>query len=105
MTYTKKKKKKGFQSAQSLFAKYEPKEDKKYITQEFQDFAYRLARELDDLEHKSLYFKMAKVEKREVLERALSFVSDARAKNKGALFMWKVKQIKDEKTEKDKKSE
>lgn len=94
MPCKKKKTKKGFQSAQSLFAQYEPKEDQKYITREFQDFGYRLAQELDDLEHKSLYIKMAKEEKRELLERALSFVSDAQAKNKGALFMWKIQQIK-----------
>lgn len=103
MSSAKKKSDTGFQSAQSLFAQYEPKEDKKYITQEFQDFGYRLALELDDLEHKSLYIKMAKEENRQLLERSLSFVSDAQAKNKGALFMWKFKQLKEESSEKSEK--
>ena len=40
---------------------------------------------------------MAKTEHRAILEKALSFVSDSKATNKGALFMWKVKQLKDEK--------
>jgi len=91
------KKKTGFQAANSLFARYQPKQNKGYITKEFQDFAYRLALELDDLAHKSLYMRMAKNTDRLILERALSFVSDSNARNKGRLFMWKVKQLKEEK--------
>ncbi len=99
----KKKADKGFESMQSLFKRYEPKkEDKKYITQEFQDYGYRLAVKLNDLEHKGLYIKMAKEENRQLLERALSFVSDAKAKNKGALFMWKLNELKKESKEKKK---
>ncbi len=90
------KKDQGFQEIGNLFDQYQPKQDKGYITQEFQDYGYRLAVELDDLEHKSLYIKMAKEEDRALLERARSFVSDAKAQNKGALFMWKVKQLKEE---------
>lgn len=99
----KKPKDKGFQDLGTLFDEFETKENKGYITQEFQDFGYRLAVELDDLKHKSLYIKMAKEEERVLLERALSFVSDARAKNKGALFMWKFNQLKKEKAEKENK--
>jgi len=32
----------------------------RYVSREFQDFGYRLAEELGDLRHKSLYIKLAK---------------------------------------------
>ncbi len=91
------KENKGFQAVGTLFDQFEIKENDGYITREFQDYGYRLAVELDDLAHKGLYIKMAKKENRGLLERARSFVSDANAKNKGALFMWKLKQLKKEK--------
>jgi len=46
--------------------------------------------------------RLAKRENRGILEQALSFVSDANAKNKARLFMWKVKQIKEEKKDHEK---
>lgn len=82
----------------SLFDAYKLEDKGGYITQEFQDFAYRMAVELDDMAHKSLYMRLAKKEDRGMLERALSFVSDAdNAKSKGKLFMWKLQQLKKEK--------
>lgn len=93
---SKKTVKKGFQTLGTLFDQFEPKANKGYITQEFQDFGYRMALELEDLTRVSLYMRLAKKENRAFLERALSFVSDARAKNKAALFMWKLKQLKEE---------
>lgn len=88
----------GFQNMGNLFSQYQLDDKGGYITQEFQDFGYRLAVELNDLKHKSLYIKMAKTVDRSVLERALSFVKDAyNAKSKAKLFMWKVKQIRQEK--------
>ncbi len=84
-------------SLQSLFASYQLQDKGGYITQEFQDYGYRLALELDDMTHKSLYIKMAKTVDRMLLERALTFVSDAKAKSKARLFMWKVKELKQEK--------
>ncbi len=92
----KKQKKASFQQLGDLFSQFQIKQGKGYISQEFQDFGYRLALELDDLKHKSLYMKLAKNEDRGLLERVLSFVSDSNAKNKGALFMWKLKQLKEE---------
>ena len=90
-------KKGGFSDIGDLFAGYEVQENK-YISQEFQDFGYQLAVKLNDLKHKSLYIKMAKEVDRSVLEQALSFVSDAEsAKSKARLFMWKVKQLRDNK--------
>ena len=84
----------GFQPVGSLFAQYQPAEDKGYITQEFQDYGYRLALELDDLSHKSLYIRLAKTNSRARLEQARAFVSDAKALSKPKLFMWKLKQLR-----------
>lgn len=69
----------------------------KYVSKEFQDFGYRLALKLNDLEHKSLYIKLAKEEDRGTLERALSFASDyPNVRNKAKVFMWKMKELKEE---------
>lgn len=95
-------KKSSFTSAQDLFSSYKLQDKGGHITQEFQDYGYRLAVELNDMAHKSLYIKMAKESDRLLLERALSFVSDANATSKARLFMWKVKQLKLEAKEKAK---
>jgi hypothetical protein len=68
----------------------------KYVSQEFQDFGYRLAVELDDVDHKSLYMRMAKTIDRKILEAARTFVIDSNARSKARLFMWKVRTLKDE---------
>ena len=84
-----------FSTVGDLFSGYQLEDKGGYITQEFQDFGYRLALELDDIEHKSLYMRMAKTQNRLLLERALSFVADAQnARNKAKLFMWKLKELK-----------
>lgn len=69
----------------------------KYVSREFQDYGYRLAMELDDQEHKSLYIRMAKTVDRGILEAARTFVVDSNAMSKAKLFMWKVKQLKESK--------
>ena len=98
-----KKKDTGFSGIGDLFADYSVTTNK-YISQEFQDFGYQLAVKLNDLKHKSLYMKMAKNVDRSILERALSFVSDAdSAKSKARLFMWKVSQLKAQNKEKEAK--
>lgn len=91
------KKNANFSTPGDLFSNYKIEDKGGYITQEFQDYGYRLACELDDLKHKSLYIKMAKTISRNVLEGALSFVSDANATSKAKLFMWKVKQLNEQK--------
>ena len=74
----------------------------KYVTTEFQDYGYRLAIRLNDLAHKALYIKLAKNEERAHIESALSFAVDyPKAQNKAKIFMWKLKQLKDEKVTKD----
>ncbi len=81
------------QSIKQVLLNFNPTEDK-YVSREFQSFGVHLAEVLDDYKHKSLYIKMAKTEHRAILEKALSFVIDSKAANKGALFMWKVQQLK-----------
>lgn len=76
-----------------------------HITQEFQDYGYRLAVELDDMAHKSLYMRMAKTVDRKLLESARTFVLDANANSKGRLFMWKIKELKKSMKEKKEKTE
>ncbi len=94
-------------SLKDILKKFNPLEDK-YISREFQAYGIYLAEKLQDMKHKSLYIKLAKELPRPVLERALRFVVDSNARNKGALFMWKLKEMgvigKGRKTEKRKKN-
>jgi len=91
------KKYKGMQSIKKILKDFDW-DRKKYISREFQDYGYRLASELNDLDHKSLYIKLAKETPRKLLEEAKIFVKEAyEVKNKGRLFMWKLKQIKNSK--------
>ncbi len=80
-------------SVNQVLKKFNPVQDK-YVSRDFQAFGIYLAEELDDYKHRSLYIKLAKTVHRSVLEKALSFVSDSNANNKGALFMWKLKQLR-----------
>jgi len=66
-----------------------------YISQEFQDYGYRLAVDLEDLKHKALYIRMAKNEDRKLLERARQFTIDyPKAGSKGKIFMWAFTKLK-----------
>jgi len=70
---------------------------KKYISREFQDYGLRLAKQLNDEQRKSLYIKLAKETPRQILDQALIFVKDvSNVKSKARLFMWKLKQLKNE---------
>ena len=84
------------QSVGNVLKKFNPVEDK-YISREFQSYGIYLSEELNDYKHKALYIKLAKTVHRSILEKALSYCKDARTDtpNKGALFMWKMKQLKD----------
>ncbi len=76
--------------------KYKLDDTDKYVSREFQKYAYDLAQELGDMPHKSLYMKLAKETPRGLLESARSFVKDAEnARSRGRLFMWKLKQLKE----------
>ncbi len=68
---------------------------------EFQAYGNRLAEELGDKKHRSLYIKLAKNENRNLLEEArASVLSSKNATTKGKLFMWKLGQLKKELIEK-----
>lgn len=81
------------QSVKQVLRKFNPTTDK-YVSREFQTFGLLMSEQLDDYKHRSLYIKLAKTVHRSILEKALSFVADSNAKNKGALFMWKLKELR-----------
>lgn len=88
------------ESISDILKTFNPLKDK-YISREFQKYGCDLAEELGDLPHKALYIKLAKTTSRFLLEQARCFVKDAKARSKGRLFMWKLKQLKNEQKEKD----
>ena len=78
-----------------VLSKYKLDDTDKYVSREFQKYAYDLAEELGDMAHKSLYMKLAKETPRGLMESARSFVKDAQnARSKGRLFMWKLGELK-----------
>ena len=79
-------------SVGDILTKFNPLEDK-YISREFQAYGVYLSEQLNDFKHKSLYIKLAKTVERPLLERALMFAADANVTYKGALFMWKLKEM------------
>ena len=81
------------QSVKDILKKFDPLRDK-YVSREFQSFGVHLAQKLQDERRKSLYIKLAKTIHRPILEQALRYVIDSRARNKAALFMWKLKELK-----------
>lgn len=89
-------------SLQDLLGKYQVGQSGKYISQEFQDFAYRLAADLQggspDTKTVGMCMRLVKKKPRALLEQAQSFVKDAKARNKVALFLWKVKQLEQKQT-------
>jgi hypothetical protein len=81
------------QSIKNVLDKFNPTTDK-YVSREFQTFGLHLTESLNDYKHKGLYMKLAKTVHRAILEKALSFAIDSTADNKGALFMWKLKELR-----------
>ncbi|HLB60431.1 MAG TPA: hypothetical protein VJL83_02405 [Patescibacteria group bacterium] len=80
------------QSIQTILKDFNPVEDK-YVSREFQSYGIELSEKLGDWKRRALYIKLAKTIPRPVLEKAYSFVADSTAKNKAALFMWKLKEL------------
>ena len=96
---------KGFSNISDVLGKFRSNDDKhslspefsrdKFISREFQKYAYDLAMELGDLEHKSLYMRLAKNTPRYLLENARNFVKGAyKVDSRGRLFMWKLSELK-----------
>lgn len=79
-------------SIRDVLDKFDPFEDR-YISREYQAYGVNLAQKLGDEKHKGMYIKFAKIIPRPLLDHAMRFVSDANAKNKAALFMWKLKEL------------
>ncbi|MDD4135489.1 MAG: hypothetical protein PHN66_00270 [Candidatus Shapirobacteria bacterium] len=72
----------------------------KYVKNEFQSYGLELAKELGDWKNKSLYLRLAKTVDRKILEQARYFVKDQNPgtiKTPYKLFMWKLRQIKENK--------
>lgn len=79
-------------SVRDVLRRFDPLQDK-YISREYQAFGVHLAEKLGDSRHKSMYIKFAKTIPRPILDEALRFVVDSNARNKAALFMWKLKEL------------
>jgi len=94
----------GFKSLDKIMDRYDIEETKqRRISREFQDYAYRLAVELEDTSHTAIYMRLAKNTPRPVIEQARLFVLGAnKPSSKARLFMWKLKQIRDEQKQKEK---
>ncbi len=78
---------------QELVANLEAR--RKHVRYSFQELALLLAKGLNDMSHRSIYFKLAKYENRELLMSAYMSIVEKTLDNKGALFMWKLKQLKE----------
>jgi hypothetical protein len=87
------------QSVGKILKNFNPSKDK-YISRDFQAYGIWLAEELNDYKNRGMWIKLAKTNHRSVLEQAYSFVKDSTADNKIGLFLWKLKQIKQLKTQK-----
>ena len=83
------------QKVSQILKNFNPTKDK-YISRDFQAFGIYLAEEMEDYKNKGMWIRLAKTNHRAVLEKTLSFVKDSNANNKIALFLWKMKQIKNE---------
>lgn len=81
------------QTIGDVLKKFNPLEDK-YISREFQSYGIFLAETLGDYRHRSLYIRLAKIVPRAILEKALSFVKGANARNRAKLFLWKVGKLR-----------
>lgn len=77
----------------SVLKRFDPRSGK-FISREFQAYGLYLSQKLEDEKHKSLYIKLSKTVPRYLLDDALTFVLESKADNKGALFMWKLKELR-----------
>lgn len=70
---------------------------------EYQAYGNMLAEKLHDAKHRTLYIKLAKEEDRKLLDACLAFVLDTDKKlGLGKLFMWKLKELRMERKDKEK---
>ncbi|MDR0463341.1 MAG: hypothetical protein LBG64_03940 [Pseudomonadales bacterium] len=76
--------------------RYNTVEPNKHVQNKDQLLALQIAHKLDDKEHINWYMRLCKTVDEGILNRALTFVIDSNTDTKGKLFMWKVKQIRQE---------
>lgn len=86
------------ESVADVLARLSSDDGGKYLKHEWQLFAYRLAKWLGDEKRMSMYMKLAKNEKRDLLQSAWDFVKESNAKSRPRLFLWKLTSLKKEKT-------
>ncbi|OGC51153.1 hypothetical protein A2982_03130 [candidate division WWE3 bacterium RIFCSPLOWO2_01_FULL_39_13] len=79
-----------------ILAHLEEKDTGKYISHEWQLFGYRLAKWMQDTDRISMYMKLAKNEKRDLLQKAWDFVKESKPRTKSRLFLWKLTLLKKE---------
>lgn len=77
-------------------SRFTAQEKNRFVSNDDQLFALQLSQQLADPQHKEVYLHLAKYTQRALLEEASRFVTDANADNKAKLFMWKVKQLRQE---------
>ena len=96
------------QAISDILKQYQAKTDNKYISKEFQDYAYRLAMDLGGQNPRqtiSMCMRLVKNKPRGLIESAHQYVRDAKARNKIALFLWKLKELeKESQAKKEKKA-
>jgi len=69
---------------------------------EYQAYGNKLAEDLRDIKHRTLYIKLAKEEDRQLLDSALSFALDTdKETNLGKLFMWKLGELRKDRVQKE----
>ncbi len=93
-------------TAKSLAEIFKLKKDTtKYVNHEFQVYGHWLALQVDAPKNQiSLFIKLAKEEDRVLLEKALEFTKSVyKPKNKVSLFLWKLKQLREERKKNSKK--
>ena len=82
-----------------LLQEFDLNKRQRYVRKEYQAYGLQLANELNDWKNRSLYIKLAKQLPYSLLEKTRLFVKDQspnKIRNKAKLFMWKLKQFKEE---------
>lgn len=90
-------------SLAEILANLSEKDSGKYLKHEWQLFGYKLAFWLGDMKRISFYMKLAKNEDRVMIQKAWDFVKESKPKSRAGLFLWKLKELKKERAEKEAK--
>ncbi len=89
--------------AGEISARFAQVEVNKRVSTKEQLRALQIARELGDEKNKTIYLSLCKRFNEGLIEEALRFVIDSKAQSRAKLFMWKVKQLRQEWLEAGKK--